>query len=509
MKSPGIILTSQFTTPKAKSFSDYLKYMTRKEALLEKKNPLSESEQAELEKINGVVSNYDMEEGEAFLTSSSKKGLNKKEEEATAILRSKKSFNGDDQDFEKYISYMSRQYALEKKENLSAAEEKELEVVRKKNSSYSDKKIDTQSPQTRKGLFSINKEKMTSEDLEDVNSIIKSAQKNGSVFYQDVISFDTDFLIQEKIYNPDSNELDEQKIQYASRKMMESMFKDENINSGYWFASIHRNTDHIHIHYGTVEAVNTRKLITVKEDGVEYLAPKGKRKQETIDNMKSTFANALVDRTAELSRISELRNTLVQDIKETYNKETEQSPEQKLFSVLYKELPTNKKHWQYGSKYITNETREKIDLLTESLMKNNPNYQEYIKKTEAESTYQKELYGESKRDDKDYAANKKRDLQKRLGNSLLSEMKKNVQATERNSEIYKVAKVYPQNSLSEKERSATKQTKNQPVSRKKKLVSHKSMYQIKKSLNDDFDKYLAEKDYERVQQRILQEQQNR
>ncbi|MGG0741661.1 hypothetical protein [Niallia taxi] len=33
-------------------------------------------------------------------------------------------------DFSKYISYMSRQYALEKKKNLSLDEEKELAVIK-------------------------------------------------------------------------------------------------------------------------------------------------------------------------------------------------------------------------------------------------------------------------------------------------------------------------------------------------------------------------------------------
>ncbi|WP_430051045.1 relaxase MobL [Niallia taxi] len=94
------------------------------------------------------------------------------------------------------------------------------------------------------------------------------------------------------------------------------------------FASIHRNTKHIHIHYGTVELKNTRELINVKENGASYLTPKGKRKQKTIDNMKRTFANALIDRTAELSRISELRNTLemklnkLMEIRNTRNKKS-------------------------------------------------------------------------------------------------------------------------------------------------------------------------------------------
>ncbi|MGG0740387.1 relaxase MobL [Niallia taxi] len=88
----------------------------------------------------------------------------------------------------------------------------------------------------KEGVFSIEKESLTKNDLEQIHDTIKKAQNNGSVFYQDVISFDNAFLIKEKLLNPENNELDEKKIQYASRKMMDSMFKDEKIESGYWFA---------------------------------------------------------------------------------------------------------------------------------------------------------------------------------------------------------------------------------------------------------------------------------
>ncbi|BAR79271.1 hypothetical protein BASH2_pXO20109 (plasmid) [Bacillus anthracis] len=95
--------------------------------------------------------------------------------------------------------------------------------------------------------------------------MVGKAQNKGSVYYQDVISFDTDFLIEQKLYDPVTDILDENRIRNASHKMMEQLFKDEQIeeNNGFWFASIHRNTEHIHIHFGTVEKENRRKLVEV------------------------------------------------------------------------------------------------------------------------------------------------------------------------------------------------------------------------------------------------------
>lgn len=505
MGKPSVILTSQFTTPKAKSFSTYVNYMTRKEALLENEKSLTEAEEKELSTIQEAINKYDMEQGKAYLLGNQERDLSEKEVEATTILKTKKEFQKET-DFSKYISYMSRQYALEKKKNLSLDEEKELEVIKKSISNLPNENLNrkdsTPSYEIKEGVFSIDKDTLTTKDLEQVHETIKKAQNNGSIFYQDVISFDNDFLIKEKLLNPKTNELDEKKIQYASRKMMDSMFKDEKIESGYWFASIHRNTKHIHIHYGTVELKNTRKLMTIEEDGVSYLAPKGKRKQKTINNMKSTFANALIDRTAELSRISELRNTLVDEIKQTYA-DTEFKEQKKLLEEIYSELPSNKKHWQYGSKHVTDQTRNKIDKITESLMKNNPHYKEYLEKTEEESSYRKELFGDTKRSEKDYGLNKKKDIQKRLGNALLAQMKKQTTASEA------MKRNYQDNPFSKKNNdSGYKEKTNykKSSSYKKPLISRKTMHQLERAVNDDYAKYRAEKEHEQVLQRIAREQ---
>ncbi|MGG0741662.1 hypothetical protein [Niallia taxi] len=74
MGKPSVILTSQFTTPKSKSFTTYVNYMTRKEALLESEKSLTAAEEKELFRIQLVINKYDMEHGKAYL-------LGKQEEE--------------------------------------------------------------------------------------------------------------------------------------------------------------------------------------------------------------------------------------------------------------------------------------------------------------------------------------------------------------------------------------------------------------------------------------------
>ena len=476
---PSIILRSQFTVPNAHSFSAYVDYMFRREALEEKAKAghLTDSEQDELNKISNAIDSYEMMPGQTY--KSSPRARDKIEKEADKILDGK-------DDYTKYLSYMSREYALKKKEKLSPAEEKELHMVHKKLAGYSENQEEEKALQSNLGLFSIDKETMTVEDMLDARERIQAAQSNGSVLYQDVISFDMDFLIKRSLYDPETEQLDESRLRQAGIKMMEQMFKDESIPSGYWFAAIHRNTEHVHIHFATVESRNTRQIRNVKRDGIPCREPQGKRKQPTIDAMKSKFATTLTDRTSQLTRISDLRNTLYQSVKEAYSMNKEQLEEAELLGDIYSGLPENKKDWRYA--VVPASTREKIDRLTDSLMSDNPDYIEYVSLVEAEGRYRKKLYGESKREDKDYAENQKKDIKARLGNSLLKELKQDVNKME-----------YVRKAYSKKSGVAESNPKGRS---RKPAFSKYNLYHLKRALNDDYEKWRAEKDYERMQERI-------
>ncbi|PFM62714.1 hypothetical protein COJ48_18385 [Bacillus cereus] len=507
-KSPGIILTSQYTIPKAKSFTTYIDYCTREKALLKTDGELTPTELRELHRVQEAKHHLDMEPGGMYSSLKNKK-ISEKEGEAKVILSSPELFQSS-QDFEKYVSYMGRSYALKSKQKISISEKEELDLLEKHMTDLApEKQIDGGKNEILGGVFSKNKSIITQKDLSDIKEIVGEAQKNGSVYYQDVVSFDTDFLIQNKLYDPHTDTLDENRIQNASRKMMEQLFKDEHIeeNNGYWFASIHRNTKHIHIHFGTVEHENRRQLVTTEIDGVVYYEPKGKRKQKTLDNMKSTFAHSLVDRTNELSRISTLRNDLVQEIKGELkeSREKKQPKDVVLLREIYAGLPSNKKDWAYGSKRMPEETRNKIDQLTSLLMKDNPVFKEYKEAVKEESEFQKGLYGDTTRNNKDYEKNQIRDMYKRMGNSLLKELKKKSPYEE--NPLYRFQQKNEQ--IKKKYENEKRQGDNgsQRYSKyKSPILNKKDIRNIEKVIDDDLRKWRAERDYERVQQRIAREQ---
>ena len=148
-------------------------------------------------------------------------------------------------------------------------------------------------------------------------------------------------------------------------------------------------------------------------------------------------------------------------------------------------------------------------------MEDNPHYLDYVSQVEKESQYRKELFGDTERTDKNYAHNQKNDSQKRLGNSLLKEMKRKNETVVRNKNIVSTnhRKNNPTTLLMSDNPYYHKESMDEPgrVARNKNdfskpLVNKKDIYQMKRALNDDYSKDRAEREYEQMQSKIEWEQ---
>ncbi|MBY3608857.1 hypothetical protein HJD17_15730, partial [Enterococcus faecium] len=118
-KSPAVILTCQFTLPNKKSFSTYIDYMTREKALEEMERRTPEEEQ-ELQRIKNALEDFYIPEGETFSESKTDKEFSETSNEAQSLMEHGINFDKlEEQDFTKYLSYMTRHYALEQKKELT------------------------------------------------------------------------------------------------------------------------------------------------------------------------------------------------------------------------------------------------------------------------------------------------------------------------------------------------------------------------------------------------------
>lgn len=299
-----------------------------------------------------------------------------------------------DEKFQKYIEYMNREEAVRNK-----AFEKYNIIAYEQFNDY------MENPAKSSGLFSATDDYLDEKKAEEMKSLFAEAQANESCLWQDVFSFDNSFLENEGIFNAKTGELDERKIQQAVRVAMEEKFAREGLTDhGVWTASIHYNTENIHVHVGSIEMTNTKEKVfreiktfnktTQKYEGTGEFdwQNKGRIKQKTLDSMKSKFANSLVGRSPELKKIHDLsRNHL---LKNTIRLSKGDRYLCQQYRDLLKTLPRDRKKWQYNNKEMEPFRKEVNEITDYYLKEKNPKaYKKLVHLLDNEEQKRLRIYG--------------------------------------------------------------------------------------------------------------------
>ena len=168
--------------------------------------------------------------------------------------------------------------------------------------------------------FNSEHEFIEEQEMNRLKDKFQEANKKSHVMYQDVVSFDNQFLKDNHLFNESLDKLDEPKIKKATRRMVIQMIKDNQMDKNYtfWCANIHYDTDNIHIHIATSEEKNTRKTIKEGRFKGQY---RGKRTPTTLRNMKSTFANSLYKDINLMKEIHQLKKEMRKEVKINLSRE--------------------------------------------------------------------------------------------------------------------------------------------------------------------------------------------
>ena len=317
-------------------------------------------------------------------------------------------------------------------------------------------------------LFTSDRDFLSEDESKKLKRCFSIAQENGSFMWQDVFSFDNEWLEKHGMYDRRTGALDEKRLMEAVRNSMAEMIERENFDSLIWSASMHFNTDNIHIHIASVELNPTRYT---KEDGfMQY---------KNLYRMKSKFANTLIDRSNEQKKINDImRNNIINGKKEiSFNKDIEMK---RLVTEIIKKLPEDKRQWQYGYNSLY-EVKPLLDELTSYYIKNykKDDFEELINSLDAEEEYLKEVYGEGEKYFyKNYKKNKIDELYYRMGNALLREIKTEVI---KKNDSKSFIKNYSYTNLA---------------------LTAKDIKRLKKVFDKDFEKIKNELAYERLQREI-------
>ena len=421
MGRPAIILTSKFSVPSSrKAFGRYVGYIARKEAL-EQKEYLTADEKTELSRVKKQVRKLDQENNFSKVKSEEH---SKREATAKKLIEKKNFFYLNDKEFDKYLGYMVRIDALNQKKDktgLSDDEQAELERVGQAANKLSEMRATKE--KVLDGVFSSDKDIVQLKDLDYIRKQLNEGQKNNSVLWQDVVSFDNNFLKKKGILSSKTGILNEEELQKATKKM-QSVFQkemDPPLNDMYWVVSIHRNTDNVHIHIATVEKDPRRKIIT--RDGVSQ--PKGRRPQKIIDHMKSGFANELIGSSEITKELSQKRQAIREAIQVNLTSQVEQPTFQVEINQFVRVLPESRREWFYNK--LDKHQKKMSDHLVDELLKDNSDFQKYKDLVWKMQNDRQDLYGKSKRENKNYAINQlygKEGIYARNGNALLADLRK-------------------------------------------------------------------------------------
>ena len=356
--------------------------------------------------------------------------------------------------FATYIDYINRDEAIrnEKFEKYSAYND------------YMD------NPEKSGALFTADLDFLGEQQNRALKRSFRLAQKRGSLMWQNVISFDNRFLQKHGAYDPKTKWLDEAKMRELTRAAMAELLAQNGMSeSAVWSASIHYNTDNIHVHVAVVEPVPTRK--------------RGKLLPKSLSAAKSKVAGAILDRTPQQERIQQLvRDQMIQSKRQ--HRSLQDKKLRGMFRQLYQQLPPDRRRWFYNNGTIEY-LRPQIDAFTAEYIRQNhaKEFEELKTLLRQEQEVYREAYGGIKYDR--YMENKLQDLYARMGNTVLKELR----------EYHREVEQRTRPDRQRKQQSA-------PAALHTTMAMNASIKRLERSLSNDVQKYRNQIEYERLQQQI-------
>jgi hypothetical protein len=539
-KDASVIVKSKFVLPNIETFQKYIDYVDRDEAkrnesydkystyseqyanaqinkqksiLKEKKEKVVtlqekiNEENEKLKKINARLENYDsyveyLDEFDSLKNLFSKENKSFTWDEKKELKNLYKglspnlnNYSAEEKAVELYSKYVekiieskkdrlnksreSKQKYIGKLENKVNYELRNIDKIEERLKNY-DKYMDYMAnPEKTSSLFTELSNQLDEKEKSALKNRFKMAQENGSIMWQDVISFDNRWLEENGLYDAKTHTVDEERLKNITRLSMQEMLKREGLDKSVtWSGAIHYNTDNIHIHIATVEPIPTRD--------------RGKRKYKSIEIMKSKVINNIIDRSKEQKYINDLiRKRMVESKKNDTTLSFKNRSFKKDFLAIYHALPEDRKQWSYGYNSISH-VKPMIDKMTASYIEkyHKKDFQELLNKLEKEVAVFKKTYGEGdKKRYEDYKVNKVNELYKRMGNAFLQEMRAYDKSLK---EKYKLNDL---NKNPQSKREVFKQN----------LGFNQIKYGIDRMLNSEYKNWKNQLAYERLQQEIEME----
>ena len=327
------------------------------------------------------------------------------------------------------------------------------------------------------GLFTATKDRLSATEREQLREVFRRAQENGSILWQDVISFDEAWL--QEVGVKENRYIDEQRLMQATRNATALMIEKEQMLHATWTAAIHYNTDNIHVHVATVETIQPRE--------------RGKRKPKTIEKMKAQVVHTLADRTREQEKLNAFIREEV--LAHKRNRSTTSASNRILhpelvrqYKTIQKQLPDDKRQWYYNMNGM-HELRPSLNQLTDTYLATyfEKEHSEFKQQLDTEVAFYERSYGSTSQASA-YRKTKEQDLYTRMGNAVLFEMRESSK---------------PPQKLAKKSASSPKQRIRSAFRRER--IMQETLYRIGRHMNDEWDHLKNQRAFEQLEQEVQYE----
>ena len=267
-------------------------------------------------------------------------------------------------------------------------------------------------PEKTLGLFTKDKDTLTPEEKNNYKKLFQLAEDNGSIMWQHVISFDNRWLEEQGIYDSETHLVNEIKLRQLTRLAMNSLDKDSVYgDKAVWTAAIHFNTDNIHIHIAEV---------VPNWDNKEEM--RGKIKLSSLNRAKAKVVNDLIENSPELKLINDIIRKNIVEAKRQNDLSSDEKY-QKMFMDIMKDLPKDRRLWNYRSRGME-QFIPRIDELSKYYLEtyHKEDLVEIEMLLDKLDNMYKTAYGVGKTQ-RSYKENKEKDLYYRVGNAIYKQMR--------------------------------------------------------------------------------------
>lgn len=268
--------------------------------------------------------------------------------------------------------------------------------------------------------FTKDKDNISQTETKILKQKLDIAQKNKAILWPSVLSFSTNFLIENNLYDPKTGHFDQAKTKAAIRNNMHTLIEDNHLDaSAFWWGDIQFDTNHVHVHINLSEETPNREKIKFERHGELVEEFKGNLKQQSLKRFKSRVTMDLValgnpkkknQRLNYEKKVAILKSNLKDDLQNQVKKSD--------LEKLMLRLPASQKLWRYKSNASDMAAAKiMVDQITEQFLQKNPDYKVFIETLNKLDRYNAQRFGQRLRGRT--FTNKDQELKERLGNSLL------------------------------------------------------------------------------------------